>query len=242
MSYAVVIPAAGSGSRMGAPVPKVLLPLTASAHSAASDAACDSVLRRAVAVFDADSQCEVIVVCVPEAWRDQFALQLGSFRRVQLVIGGSTRQESVRNGIEFLARTGFPEDGTVLIHDAARCCVSSQVIARVLAGVVQHGAASAAVKIVDSLCRAEHGVVKGYVERDNLWAIQTPQGFRMADILGAHRHAEQHQISALDDAGLVAHLRPIYLVDGDRFNIKVTEPSDLPIAVNIVSHGVSCSE
>jgi 2-C-methyl-D-erythritol 4-phosphate cytidylyltransferase len=77
-------------------------------------------------------------------------------------------------------------------------------------------------------------VIDSYVDRDALWVIQTPQGFILQDLLTAHRTAASDGIVALDDAGLVARLRPIHLVEGDRFNIKVTEPSDLPAAMRII--------
>jgi 2-C-methyl-D-erythritol 4-phosphate cytidylyltransferase len=89
-------------------------------------------------------------------------------------------------------------------------------------------------RVVDSLCRSQSQVIDSYVDREALWVIQTPQGFILQDLLVAHRTAASEGIAALDDAGLVARLRPIHLVEGDRFNIKVTEPSDLPAAIRIL--------
>ena len=216
---------------MKAAVPKVLLSIT-NAH--VPEARGDSILRRAISVFVNDHRCAAVVLCVPGAWRDQFEKETSDLAGIHIVNGGLTRQESVHKGIEYLAGLGaIARNGYVLVHDAARCCVDQGVLDRVLEGVERHGAVSAAVRIVDSLCRAEGDVINTYVDRLNMWAIQTPQAFLLRDLLEAHRSAIQSGVEALDDASLVSRLRPIHLVEGDRFNIKVTEPADLPTATII---------
>lgn len=232
MSYAVIIPAAGSGSRMQAAVPKVLLPVNVQEGGGRRE---QTILQRSVGAFARDPLCSTIVVCVPGQWRDRFEQELSEVACVHVINGGATRQESVKNGVEHIATSlRLSEDTCVLVHDAARCCVTSEVIARVVSGVREHGAASAAVRVVDSLCRAQSPIIEGYVDRESLWAIQTPQGFLLKDLLAAHRAAWQEGVTALDDAALVARIRPIHLVEGDRFNIKVTEPADLPAATRIL--------
>jgi 2-C-methyl-D-erythritol 4-phosphate cytidylyltransferase len=235
MSYAVIIPAAGSGSRMGASVPKVLLPLhpLPEGHVEEQSIEARSILQRSVGMFARDPRCSVVAVCVPAPWRERFEQDLEEYQNVAVVNGGATRQESVHNGAEYLSAR-LPEDTCVLVHDAARCCVSLEVIDRVVSGVREYGAVTAAVRIVDSLCRAQSQTVGQYVDRENLWAIQTPQGFALHDLTEAHRTAAKEGIAALDDAGLVGRIRPVYLVDGERFNIKVTEPGDLPTAIRIL--------
>lgn len=228
MRYAVIIPAAGSGSRMGASVPKVLLP--SSQHEGA-----DSILRQTVQLFCSHQMCEHIVVCVPEEWRSQCVTDLDGCRNCTLVAGGATRQDSVSRGIEALynlpsSRPEMP----VLVHDAARCCITLDVVQRVIDGVAQHRAVTAAVPIVDSLCRAGDGAITQYVDRSSLWAVQTPQGFLLRDLREAHIRASQQGVDALDDASLVAEICPVHIVEGDRLNIKVTQPGDLRIA-NLVA-------
>lgn len=222
-SYAAIIPAAGSGSRMGASVPKVLLSLTLEGPS---------ILKQTARCFEQDPACVRIVLCVPAEWKDRFVDEVRDLSKVQVVLGGSTRQESVSKGIAALAASfGVAEaELPVLVHDAARACISPEVIARVREGIASHGAVTAAVQVVDSLCRAEDGVIAHHVDRSNLWAIQTPQGFLLKDLVAAHREAEEQGIEALDDAALVARLRPVHVVEGDRLNIKVTQPADLAIA------------
>lgn len=234
MRFSVVIPAAGSGSRMGAPIPKVLLGLPVKSSNRGSDKfikphQTQSILRRTLETFAAQKECHHVVVCVPAEWVAQFEHEVAGLDRVALVVGGATRQDSVRRGIEHLCcLEGVLADSIVLVHDAARCCVTGDLIAAVVDGVREFGAVTAGVKVHDSLCRSDmHGRISEYVDRQSLWAVQTPQGFILSDLLRAHREAIETGTEALDDAGLVARFRPITIVPGARGNIKVTEPADL---------------
>lgn len=210
---------------MKASVPKVLLPIS---HTNGSP---ETVLERVVNTFVESKECQRIVVCYPPAWRSDFERYQSAFRGLLLVEGGDTRQHSVFNGVKYLASLdGVSGDEVVLVHDAARCSISSAVIERVVRGVEEHGAVTAAVPVADSLCRASvDGVVSGYVDRSSLYAIQTPQGFRLADLLRAHERAVAEGAVALDDAALVAGLREVRVVSGDPRNIKITYPSDLEL-------------
>lgn len=226
MRYCAVIPAAGSGSRMGAAVPKVLLKPAVSAQDTAP-----TILEITVAVFTSDPRCQRVVVAASGENIPQFEEILAQHRSVHVVAGGKSRQESVMLGLLALERGSCLDGGMpVLVHDAARCCLSLELVSRVLDGVAQHGAATAAVPVVDSLCRASEGLVSGYVDRDSAWSIQTPQGFIGTEILEAHRRAAAEGVEALDDAALVAKSRPVAIVVGDRLNIKITQPDDLRVA------------
>jgi len=226
MRYCVVIPAAGSGTRMGSAVPKVMLKPGASRGDSHH-----TILQLTVQTFAADERCERIVVCAPSEHVQEFSSHLSGEPRVTVVAGGVTRQRSVLKGVEALEGEGRLVQGcAVLVHDAARCCVSAEVIARVLEGVAEHGAVTAAIPAVDSLCRVEGSVIAGYVERATAWSVQTPQGFDGLELLRAHRAAEEQGVEGLDDAALVARLRPVSVVLGHRLNIKVTQPEDLLVA------------
>lgn len=235
MNYSVIIPAAGSGSRMGAAVPKVLLRLSETASS-------PSIIQRSVAIFEADPRCERIVVCVPAEWVERFSDELKGREKVTITHGGATRQESVRLGVELLStlvvRGGGDLRATcVLVHDAARCCVSHAVIGRVVEGVSTDGAATAAVPVPDSLCKASGGTISSFLDREDVWAIQTPQGFLLEELRAAHFAAKADGFVALDDASVVKRIREVKVVEGDRLNIKVTHPSDLAVAARISQVG-----
>lgn len=147
---------------------------------------------------------------------------------VRLAFGGATRAASVRAGLEALA--GDPPDA-VLIHDAARPCVSGAVIGRVIEALARHEGAAPALPVTDALWRGE-ATVDGTQPREGLWRAQTPQGFRFGPILAAHRG---HSGVAADDVEVArAAGIPVVIVAGDEDNIKVTHPGDLERATRIL--------
>ena len=220
---------------MGAAVPKVLLRLATGSSER-------SIIAQTVNIFLRDSSCSRIVVCVPVAWQGAFSEEISGVPKVMLVLGGATRQDSVRLGVEALAERVLSEGGDeasecVLVHDAARCCVTPHVIERVVDGVREFGAVTAAVPVPDSLCKVSAGTISSLVDRENVWAIQTPQGFFLRELRGAHFAAQTDMFVATDDASVVARIRDVRVVEGDRLNIKVTHPRDLEMATRISQLG-----
>jgi len=141
----------------------------------------------------------------------------------QAVKGGASRQESVLRGLEALAVNCKPD--FVLIHDAARPCLSSSLLEKLCAAAVLSGAAIPALPVTDTIKRADGPRLKTE-NRDKLYTVQTPQVFRFDKILELHR--KYRQTAVTDDAALfeLAGL-PLTLVEGERTNIKVTYPEDL---------------
>ena len=220
---------------MGADVPKVLLRLSRGSSER-------SIIAQTVTVFSNDPSCSRVVVCVPAAWQAAFSEEIGGVAKVMLVPGGATRQDSVRLGVEALAQRVLAEGGDeasecVLVHDAARCCVTPDLIERVVDGVREFGAVTAAVSVPDSLCKVSAGAISSFVDRENVWAIQTPQGFLLRELRGAHFAAHTDMFVATDDASVVARIRDVRVVEGDRLNIKVTHPRDLEMATRISQLG-----
>jgi 2-C-methyl-D-erythritol 4-phosphate cytidylyltransferase len=201
----VLIPAAGSGERLGLGA-KALLELNGV-----------SLLERAIRAFA--GVADEIIVALPAA---NLELPLLNAR---VVVGGASRQESVQNLL------GAARGDVVLIHDAARPFLSSSVIARVLEGVAIFGAATAALAAADTLVLEAAGQWGGVVDRSSIRAVQTPQGFKRDLLLEAHRAALLEGISATDDAGLVARLGlPVALCLGDERLFKVTRAGDWALA------------
>jgi 2-C-methyl-D-erythritol 4-phosphate cytidylyltransferase len=236
MQYSALIPAAGTGSRMKASVPKVLLDV--GCPDAASVAhVSSSILGRTLAAFCGDAACLRIVICFPVEWATEFERYREVDPRIVLVSGGATRQESVARGVEALcALSDGKSDEVVLVHDAARCNVSYPLIRRVVEGVFSLGAVTAALPVADAVCRAtDAGTVLQYVDRSNLFSIQTPQGFYLKDIARAHAEAAKNNVAALDDAALVASLREVHVVLGDPLNIKATHPHDREVLRRIAA-------
>ena len=151
-----------------------------------------------------------------------------------IVPGGASRQESVMVGLFTL---GGAADDLILVHDGARPLLTSAVLDRCLAGARQHGNAVAALPMVDTLksVDADH-VVTGTTDRAGLWAVQTPQCFRLATLFRAHSAARRAGFLGTDEASLVEALRdePVHLVPGAPDNLKITRPEDLPLAEAIL--------
>ncbi|MBW7860346.1 MAG: 2-C-methyl-D-erythritol 4-phosphate cytidylyltransferase [Rhodocyclaceae bacterium] len=216
--YAIV-PAAGSGSRMGAELPKQYLPLLGRPliHHA---------LRVLCAVAEIDKVFVVLSVDDAE-WRRHDWSDFGD-RLVPLFCGGGTRADSVLGGLRAIASLVQPTDW-ILVHDAARPCLAEWHVDRLIRDLAQDEVGGLlAVPVADTLKRAdEHRHVLGTVARDCLWQAQTPQMFRYVMLRRALESAQHvtDESSALEAAGL--HPK---LVLGDATNLKVTYPLDLHLA------------
>lgn len=150
------------------------------------------------------------------------------------VIGGETRQESCRLGLEALARHDVTH---VLIHDAARPFVSADLISRVIAGLEKHQSAVPGIAIADTIKKAPYGTIEQTVDRTGLWAVQTPQGFAFEAIRAAHEKARRSGQASLTDDAAVAELAglEVAIVPGSSDNRKMTTGEDLAEANRALS-------
>lgn len=221
-SCIALIVAAGSGERFGSERPKQYL-----------DLAGEPVLRRTIRAFLDHPAIDGVQVVIQAAHRDLYDAAVAGLGLPEPVPGGATRQDSVRNGLEHLAASE-PSPFAVLIHDAARPLVPAETIARVRAALDTAPAALAAVPVTDTLKRGEDGFSTGTVDRAGLWRAQTPQGFRFADILAAHRALAGAALT--DDAALAEQAGlPVALVVDSPDNFKITNPDDLSRAARLMS-------
>lgn len=216
--YKAVIPAAGQGSRMKAGQNKQFIQI---GHA--------PLLVHTLRVFQEDSSCQGIVVSVnpSEMASVQAMIDEAGITKVEtLTAGGKERQESVYLGLKTL--TGNP---VVLIHDGARPFIGPEAIARLTSAVEPGVGAVVGVPVKDTIKRTSGHVVQETLKREELWSIQTPQGFYLEDILTAHAHAEEQGYPATDDASVFEFAgRPVKVVEGNYMNIKVTTPEDLIFA------------
>ncbi len=212
----VILLAGGSGSRMNLAINKAFLTLKGK-----------SVLARSAEAFRSFADEMIVVVRKGEdkKARDEiFALNLPF--PVRFTFGGSTRQESVSHALAMLQSC---PDEIALIHDAARCMVDQATILRVLDSVknTRSGVASVPVKDTIKICSAEL-LAQETLPRDQLRAIQTPQGFLIEDLLFAMERAEKDHFLGTDDASLLEHCGlPVYLTEGNERNRKLTTREDL---------------
>lgn len=176
------------------------------------------------------AECSPIIVVVPADQLDTARALTDVMGDVHLIAGGTTRQESVANGLAEV-RTD-----KVVVHDAARPFADVDVIKRVLEALISHDAALAAVPVADTLKEAEAGHVTTTIPRDGLWLAQTPQGFRTEVLRAAHRAAREESYEATDDAELIERygLGDIAIVQGARWNIKLTYEEDFELAEQMI--------
>jgi 2-C-methyl-D-erythritol 4-phosphate cytidylyltransferase/2-C-methyl-D-erythritol 2,4-cyclodiphosphate synthase len=220
-----LVVAAGRGTRYGGDAPKQYAPLLGR-----------PVLRRAVDCLLAHPGIDAVRVVAHAEDRDAYVRATAGLSLLPPVDGGATRQDSVRIGLESLEDD--PPD-IVAIHDAARPFVPAPVIDRLLNAMQSAPAAIAALPLADTLKRAEAGdLVAATVPRDELWRAQTPQMFRFADILSAHRRAQASGQSFTDDAAVAENAGlPVRLVPGAAELMKITTPEDLARAERWLAGG-----
>lgn len=222
-----LIPAAGEGRRMGAGATKVLRQL--------GD---EPVLVAAVRALQAVKAVEAVFIITPPgdgpAYREQLIKHGVEVHGV--IDGGTERQHSVYNGLK--AVQSWPgwqvpqERRFVAIHDAARPLVESRVIEKAICAAVADGAVGVGVPVKDTIKRVDtEGWIQETPPRERLWAIQTPQVFRLPLIINAHEKAANEGYVGTDDCVLVERLGYLVrVVEGDYCNLKVTTPEDMIVA------------
>jgi 2-C-methyl-D-erythritol 4-phosphate cytidylyltransferase/2-C-methyl-D-erythritol 2,4-cyclodiphosphate synthase len=218
---AVVIVAAGRGARAGqSDGPKQYQSIGGRA-----------VIARVLDVFLAHAGVGQIVVAIHAEDRELFQQAVGAgATKVTTVIGGASRQDSVRLGLQAL-RSNPPDK--VLIHDAARPFVDFELIDRTIAAISEHEGALPALPVADTLKReAASGVVSETVARSGLHAAQTPQGFPFLAILAMHEKAYDHgKTDFTDDASIAEWAQmPVRIVPGSPDNVKLTWARDIAMA------------
>lgn len=223
VTAAAIIPAAGSGSRMGLNHPKQY-------HFLAGA----PILVHTVRVFVTSSCVDEIIVVVPadrvEATRQlltDYDLAEGT---VQVTAGGRRRQDSVLAGLALL------DEGVdiVLVHDGARPLVEAELIERCFQAAIEHGAAIAAVPVKDTLKKGgSDSRIHHTVDREGLWQAQTPQAARLPLLQKAYEQIGDADVT--DEASLLEQAgTDVWLVEGAETNIKITRPDDLVIAEKIM--------
>ncbi|PKM85451.1 MAG: bifunctional 2-C-methyl-D-erythritol 4-phosphate cytidylyltransferase/2-C-methyl-D-erythritol 2,4-cyclodiphosphate synthase [Firmicutes bacterium HGW-Firmicutes-11] len=220
---AVIIAAAGSGTRMGSGISKQYLTI--------GD---DMVLAKTLQVFGTHPFIDDIFLVVRsedmEFCRQELVKKLRPAKLRAVITGGKERQDSVYNALQTMQRLidRWPDD-YVLVHDGARPFVSADEISRLTAAAVEHQAAALGVPVKDTIKRSDGKVFLETLDRNTLFAVQTPQGFQRELLLEAHEKARSEKRLSTDDAALVEFIgKKVCLVPGSYDNIKITTREDLP--------------
>jgi len=233
MKVVVIIPAAGLGTRMttarrGKKAPSKQF----------TELAGTPILLHTLRKFAASPEVSEILVALRKDEINSFRTRLEKEgkdilqKNIQLVEGGEHRQQSVANA---LAAVKAAVDDIILVHDAVRPFVTTEIIQEVVQGVKKHGAAIAGLPAVDTIKQVERtadaAIIKATVPREKIVMAQTPQGFRYDVIKKAFDQATADGFIGTDEASLVEHSgHEVAVVMGSTRNIKITTPADLELA------------
>ena len=222
MKYiSAIVVAGGSGSRMGTSTKKQYLKIKDK-----------EILVYTVECFQNMPEIQEIVVVtgkedityVEKLLKDTYKLNKVSY----IVAGGKERQDSVYNGIQ----AADEKSDYLVIHDGARPLITKEVVRAGLDMAYAHRASIIAVPVKDTIkLVSKDGKVEDTPDRSSLWSVQTPQIFEKELIIHAHEYAKEHGLRVTDDSMLVEAIGvPVYIVEGEYTNIKITTPEDLIIA------------
>jgi len=219
---AALIVAAGSGERFGGSIPKQY-----------QDLGGVPILRRSIMAFLNHPHIDSVQVVFNPAHLDLYERAVMGLGLPDPIIGGKTRQESVRLGLEALNKQAPPT--YVMIHDAARPLIDTATITEVRRALNTQRGAIAAKPLVDTLKRGQDNLINTTIDRTNLWQAHTPQAFHFDAILAAHKMAIG---SHLTDDAAVAEIAGINvsLVQSNPDNMKITNPDDLDRAARLLGH------
>ena len=224
-----LLTAAGTGTRMGQDIPKQFLHVDNK-----------PILIYTLEVFQNDPNIDSIVVVTLESWVEvlrAYAKQFNITKLKSIVVGGSTGQESIQNGIKAITRFAG-EESTVLIHDGNRPLVTSEIIANSLATFNKYGSAVAAIPTVEAVFQSENGAVgEKSLPRELLYRTQTPHVYKVSDVIRAHRIAKEKGINNTAATCVLMHEigEKVYFSNGAETNLKITTIEDLLIFKALLS-------
>ncbi len=227
-TISAVIVAGGKGERMQADIRKQYLMLDGV-----------SILSRTLLAFAGISIIEKIYLAVPENDFDFcFSRVIPSICNklpIQLVVGGENRQESVYNGLTAIT----DPESIVVIHDGVRPFVPTRQTEEAVRWAEKEGGCILGLPVVDTLKKVDHeGYIVNTMQRTGVWQAQTPQVFQYKLIKKAHDYALAAGYTGTDDASLVETIGSrVRMISGSPYNIKITKPEDLIIALGILNHG-----
>ncbi|NBR85094.1 MAG: 2-C-methyl-D-erythritol 4-phosphate cytidylyltransferase [Verrucomicrobia bacterium] len=213
-----VIVAAGSGTRMGPGVDKLFLEIAGR-----------PIVAHTWARFEMAAVIDELVLVVRDGMQGEFqklAVECGFKKPFRLTVGGKERQDSVWNGLQAVSATCE----LVAIQDGARPCTSGSVIEATLLAARETGAAVAAQRVTDTIKESDGGTrVAKHIDRARLWAVQTPQAFRLDVIRRALAAVRGRGVLVTDDTAACELIgQPVALVESKEPNPKATSPADLP--------------
>jgi 2-C-methyl-D-erythritol 4-phosphate cytidylyltransferase len=238
MKVFVIIPAAGLGTRMAGPRAKAKSPKSANVPKQLTEVGDAPILIHTLRKFAASYPVSDIYVAMRKSEMEGFRKQIKEeqlSKPVHVVEGGESRQESVANALAALGKTKPSPNDVVLVHDAVRPFVDTDIINAVIEAASRVGAAIAGVPAVDTVKQVERtangAIITSTVPRERVVMAQTPQGFRFSIIKKAFDDAIADGFTGTDEASLAERAgNEVAVVMGSARNIKITTPDDMELA------------
>ncbi|RPI05502.1 MAG: 2-C-methyl-D-erythritol 4-phosphate cytidylyltransferase [Ignavibacteriae bacterium] len=220
----VIVPAAGSGTRIGGDIKKQFLPLKGK-----------PIIVQTLQQFEHCPDVDEVALALPESAMSEMESMVERYRLhkvSKMVMGGAKRQDSVRN---VLNRLNVNDSDIILVHDGVRPFIEAKRITHLIKVCKEYDAAVLAVQPKDTIRRSTGGgFFDQTLDRTALWLIQTPQAFRAKLLLKAFEKAKKEKFYSTDEAALVERLGvKIRIVEGSYDNIKITTPEDLELGMLI---------
>lgn len=230
MNYAILL-LAGNSERLGNKTPKQFLRVKSKC-----------VFCYSLDIFNSNERIDkILLVCRQE---DVAFIQneiKNKYRNIiDIIMGGSSRQESVEKALDYLTKISINDDDNIVIHDAARPLLTSAILNHLLDNLKKHDSVTTAIKANSTMVLSFNNlVINDYLNRNHIFDIQTPQGFRFGLIKSAHEMAVKNNINnSTDDTYLVRLLKKdVFLIEGSTLNFKITSYDDFVIFKSIIELG-----
>lgn len=218
----VIIVAAGSGSRMNAPIGKQFIEISGK-----------EIIARTIDVFYNNKNINEIVLAIKQSDEEFVAkiIKRNNYKGIKLVYGGKERQDSIYNCLKYISE----DSEIILIHDGVRPFVTDETIEKAIKMAKEKEAVCIGVPIKDTIKVVRKGIITDTPDRDLLWSAQTPQAFKRDLIIKAHEYAKITNFRGTDDAMLVENIgKQVYMIQGKYDNVKITVPEDILVAKSIL--------
>ena len=223
-NYAVIL-ASGKGTRYGSEIPKQFVKINGK-----------TIFEHSIEAFQKSEFIDCIVIVVTPEYRDyaeEILLKHNYDKVIKLLNGGEIRKESSYIGVNSIE----DKEANVLIHDCARPLVTQKIIKECVESLKEHNAVNVAIPVTDTVINVKNNLIESIPERKYLMQSQTPQCFKLSLIKKAHE-LSKNDSNFTDDCGLIIKygLDDIYIVDGDKENIKITYSLDMYLAEKILKN------
>jgi len=220
-----VIPAGGKGKRSGTDTPKQYLKF----HG-------KELIAYTLEVFQKNNLVDEIIISAEQPYHtllDKIAKDYNLSKISQLVEGGEERQDSVFNALKAI---NSDDDDLIAVHDAARPLLPDAILTKAIYTAKEKGNALVCLKARDTLLKGDH-IVKEYVDRTEMYYVQTPQIFKYTDLMKAMKKAYEKNFIGTDESMLIKELGiNINIVEGSMMNFKVTTATDIEIFEKLTTH------